>query len=204
MLEYKQKGEMSVRIVKEPDVRKQEILEGALRVFAQKGYDRATISTIAKELNISQGLCYRYFPSKEDIYTAAIERYADLILETYQDQIREEKHICQWVDEIGERITRLTAAETKDQQLYDFFHGANCRRLHDELMLKVAARRLPQIRQVLRNAKAKGEIHVDDPDTVAVMGLYGEVGVLLTAGDATGKRAETIRQSWLRLLGLLP
>ena len=191
-----------MRIVKEPDVRKQEILEGALRVFAQKGYDKATIATIAKELNISQGLCYRYFPSKEDIYTAAIERYADLILETYRDHGQEEKHIRQWVDEIGERIARLLAAEAKDQQLYDFFHGANCRRLHDELMLKVADRLLPRIQQVLRNAKAKGEIFVDDPDTVAMMGLYGEVGVLLAAGDVAGQRGETIRQSWLRLMGL--
>ena len=62
-----------MRTVKEPDVRKKEILEGAIRVFARNGYDRTTISDIAKELNISQGLCYRYFSSKEDIYRAAIE-----------------------------------------------------------------------------------------------------------------------------------
>ena len=39
-----------MRTVKEPDVRKQEILEGAIAVFAKKGYDRTTISDIAKEL----------------------------------------------------------------------------------------------------------------------------------------------------------
>ena len=71
----------AMRTVKQPDVRKQEILDGAIRVFAKNGYDRTTIAGIAKELNISQGLCYRYFPSKEDIYHAAIEKYADLILQ---------------------------------------------------------------------------------------------------------------------------
>ena len=42
-----------MRTVKEPTVRKQEILDGAIRVFAKYGYEKATISTIAKELKIS-------------------------------------------------------------------------------------------------------------------------------------------------------
>ena len=57
-----------MRTVKEPDVRKQEILDGAIRVFAEKGYDKTTIGILAKELGISQGLCYRYFSSKEASY----------------------------------------------------------------------------------------------------------------------------------------
>lgn len=57
-----------MRIVKDPEVRKKEILMGALKVFSKKGYDKTTITDIAKELVISQGLCYRYYASKEDIY----------------------------------------------------------------------------------------------------------------------------------------
>ena len=64
---------MYMRTVKDPDTRKQEILSGALLVFAQKGYDKTTISDIARELGISQGLCYRYYASKEEIYDAAVE-----------------------------------------------------------------------------------------------------------------------------------
>ena len=148
-----------MRTVKEPDVRKQEILDGALRVFAQKGYDKATIATISKELNISQGLCYRYFPSKEDIYNAAIEKYADLILEDYLANRKTEKSIREWVAGIAESIGMLTAAETKDPRLHAFFHSSNSSRLHNELLLKVAERILPHIQQVLRKAKEKGEIN---------------------------------------------
>ena len=69
-----------MRTVKDPDTRKQEILSGALLVFARKGYDKTTISDIARELGISQGLCYRYYASKEEIYDAAVEEYADIIV----------------------------------------------------------------------------------------------------------------------------
>ena len=53
-----------MRIVKGPEERRQEIVDGAIRVFARKGYEKTAISDIAGEIGISQGLCYRYFPSK--------------------------------------------------------------------------------------------------------------------------------------------
>ena len=43
------------------------ILDAARRVFARKGLG-ATISDIAEEAGVSQGLAYRYFSSKEAIF----------------------------------------------------------------------------------------------------------------------------------------
>jgi AcrR family transcriptional regulator len=39
----------------------------AAKVFAQKGYDRATVREISEELNISSGLIYYYIGAKSDI-----------------------------------------------------------------------------------------------------------------------------------------
>ena len=191
-----------MRTVKEPDVRKQEILDGAIRVFARNGYDQTTISSIAKELHISQGLCYRYFPSKEDIYNAAIEKYANLILEENLDMKQGEKPVKDWIKDIAKSIGQLTAAETKNKNLYAIFHGDNSERLHNELLLKVASKLLPYIQDILRNAKEKGEIQIDNPEQIAIVGLYGELGVFLTKGLTDEERIETIQTSWNRLLNL--
>ena len=191
-----------MRTVKQPDVRRQEILDGAIRVFARNGYDKTTIAGIAKELNISQGLCYRYFPSKEDIYHAAIEKYADLILQAYLSQRQSEQHIQAWIDSIADSIGCMTAAEKQDEGLYALFHGSNSEALHNELLLKVAARLLPYIQQVLRCAKDKGEIAIDDPEQMAIIGLYGELGVFFEKGLTPDVRLHTIRLGWNRLLGL--
>lgn len=188
--------------MKQPDVRRQEILNGAIRVFAKNGYDKTTIAGIAKELNISQGLCYRYFPSKEDIYHAAIEKYAELILQAYLSRRQGEQHIRVWIDSIAESIGYMTAAETQDEGLYALFHGGNSEALHNELMLKVAQRLLPYIQQVLCRAKEKGEIAIDDPQQMAVMGLYGELGMFFEKGLTNDARLSAIRTGWNRLLGL--
>ena len=54
-----------MRISKEPEERKQEILETAMKLFAQNGFEKTSISDIAREIGVAQGLCYRYFPSKD-------------------------------------------------------------------------------------------------------------------------------------------
>lgn len=191
-----------MRTVKQPDVRKQEILDGAIRVFAQKGYDKATIATIAKELNISQGLCYRYFPSKEDIYNAAIEKYADLILDEFLKNRKEGQSLKQRLENIPASIKALTAAETRDSDLYTLFHSQNGERLHSQLLLKVAEKILPYIQQMLADAKNNGEITVADPRATAIVGLYGQLGVFFTSGLAEEQQNAIIRDSWDRLLGI--
>jgi AcrR family transcriptional regulator len=49
------------------------ILDAALRVFARSG-PSASMAEIAEAAGVSQGLAYRYFASKEEIYYALIAR----------------------------------------------------------------------------------------------------------------------------------
>ena len=63
------------RITKNPEVRKQEILDTAIKLFCEKGYEQTTMLDISKAMNVSQGLCYRYFSSKEVIYQSVLDYY---------------------------------------------------------------------------------------------------------------------------------
>lgn len=48
-------------------VRRTQILEAAAKVFARKGFDRATITEIAQAARLSEGSIYNYFRSKEEL-----------------------------------------------------------------------------------------------------------------------------------------
>ena len=74
-----------MRVTKEPEVRKQEILDTALKLFGENGYEKTSITDIAKAIGVAQGLCYRYFPSKEALFDSAIEQYADVLVEQFVD-----------------------------------------------------------------------------------------------------------------------
>ena len=58
-----------------PDTRA-EILEAARLVFAERGFDRATIRTIAAEAGVDPAMIHHYFGTKDQLFTASIDRPA--------------------------------------------------------------------------------------------------------------------------------
>jgi len=54
--------------------RREQIMDAAMRVFAEKGFMRATNKDIALEAGITTGLIYHYFESKEALLKAIVEQ----------------------------------------------------------------------------------------------------------------------------------
>ena len=66
-----------------PPCFRREILDTATELFYKKGFSHTSISDIAQKAGISQGLCYRYFPSKKAIADAVSQTIALAILLVY-------------------------------------------------------------------------------------------------------------------------
>jgi AcrR family transcriptional regulator len=65
----------------EPGVdRRQHILEAALDVFADEGFEGATTKEIARRADVTPGLIYFYFRNKEELFCAAFEHNAHQML----------------------------------------------------------------------------------------------------------------------------
>jgi AcrR family transcriptional regulator len=54
--------------------REAEILEAAAKLFAECGYSEADTQTLADRLGVGKGTIYRYFPSKRELFLAAVDR----------------------------------------------------------------------------------------------------------------------------------
>jgi AcrR family transcriptional regulator/NAD-dependent dihydropyrimidine dehydrogenase PreA subunit len=61
------------RVTKTVDVRRQEIIDTARRLFMENGYDKTTIAEITSTLKVAQGLAYYYFKSKQELLYAVID-----------------------------------------------------------------------------------------------------------------------------------
>ena len=48
--------------------RREQILEGARRCFAEHGYEGATVAKLEREIGLSRGAIFNYFPSKEELF----------------------------------------------------------------------------------------------------------------------------------------
>ena len=66
---------MKIRIVKQPDERKSEIIKTAEKLFLEKGVHNTKISEIVETIGVAKGLFYYYFKSKDDVINAVIEHF---------------------------------------------------------------------------------------------------------------------------------
>ncbi len=48
--------------------RREQILEGARRCFAEHGYEGATVVRLERDIGLSRGAIFNYFPSKEELF----------------------------------------------------------------------------------------------------------------------------------------
>ncbi|MCG3138105.1 MAG: putative HTH-type transcriptional regulator YxaF [Phycisphaerae bacterium] len=63
------------------DRRREQILDRAIQEFARCGYSAADLQILADKLNVGKGTLYRYFPSKEALFFAAVDRVMILLNE---------------------------------------------------------------------------------------------------------------------------
>jgi AcrR family transcriptional regulator len=69
------------------DEKKSMILDAATKIFAEKGYQYATISEVAKEAGISTGLLYSYFKNKLDLLLSVVILFWQNINQTNQEKL---------------------------------------------------------------------------------------------------------------------
>jgi AcrR family transcriptional regulator len=68
-----------------PADRRAVIVAAALEVFADAGYDRASMRAVAKAAGITTPVLYDHFASKADLYAALVESEADALITRWEE-----------------------------------------------------------------------------------------------------------------------
>jgi AcrR family transcriptional regulator len=87
---------------RDPDATKERIFKAAAQDFAKLGFDGARVDRIAAAAKINKQLIYHYFGSKDDLFTAVLERaYLDIRTQEAAlelDSLRADEAILQLVE----------------------------------------------------------------------------------------------------------
>lgn len=81
----KNKKETNLIMARTPKIvedRREQIIEAAMRAFAQKGFARTSNRDVANEAGITTGLIYYYFENKEALLRAVLEAYSPVQIVT--------------------------------------------------------------------------------------------------------------------------
>ncbi len=65
------------------------LVEATARILVSEGFDKASTNRIAEVAGVSVGSLYQYFPGKEALVAAVIERHQEEIMETVRGELAE-------------------------------------------------------------------------------------------------------------------
>lgn len=143
------------------DERTAQIKAAALVVFARHGFVRTKMSMIASAAGISEGLIYRYFESKDILFSTIVEE----LLETAISEIQDSREMP---GTPYEQIRALTQSMLDEENKFAFMLILKARMKVDELP--------PQAQQLLKQTSA---------DT-----MMNRLLPILIKGQETGEFAE--------------
>ena len=73
-------------------IRREQIIEAAITLFAQQGFDGTSTRQIAGSIGITEGLIFHYFPTKADLLNAVLESRHGIIGELRRFLDQAEQH----------------------------------------------------------------------------------------------------------------
>lgn len=159
------------RIVKDPTVRRNEILDAAEQLMATRGYEQMTIQDIIDKLQIAKGTVYHYFNSKEAVLEALVVRMgeqieqfiipiiADPTLSALEKLLRYFSASDQW--KMSHRSFVLTFTR--------FWYTDENAIVHRKLLRDGLKRYMPYLSQIIRQGVSEGIFTSVYPDQTARM-----------------------------------
>lgn len=160
-----------MRVVKDAEERRNEILDVAERLFCAKGFDNTSTNDILQEIGIARGTLYYHFKSKEDILDAMIERLTNQMVA---------KASAIALDEslpVLERLTRTMLSLNIDNELGDMImeqvHRPQNALMHQKMEQMLLGRVNKLITKIAEDGIKQGIMQTDYPaEAVEMIMMY--------------------------------
>ncbi len=163
------------RTVKDPEVRKNELVDAAEELFKKKGYSGTSIADIVNKVGVAHGLFYYYFDSKEDVIDAIVEKLVDDFVVSINKIIDEQDLNAK------EKFKRLfySTFNRKKEKIYffDYYNQEENRLMYSKYMTNISDRVVPLITEIIEQGIEEGVFETKYPKEAVEFWLYGRLSM---------------------------
>lgn len=179
-----------MRDVKDPEIRRAEIMDAAMLLFMEKGYTNTTTQDIVDKVNISRGLLYYHFKNKEDILYCLVERYSEKLLRdihviVYDEDKTAIEKVRAFIDATIISTDNVSAEGTELQKTVDLKEN---RYMLDKLSHKLIEKLTIYFERIINQGIAEKEFSVKYPSETAEFLMTAYVFVSNNIGIKTSKK----------------
>lgn len=197
-----------MRVVKEAEQRRNEILDAADFLFGQKGFDGTSTNDILERVGIARGTLYYHFKSKEDIMDALIDRYSERLLGAAREAASKKEV------PVNERIIRTILAlnmggSMGGRELTRQIHQPQNALMHQKMRQAVINGVTPILSEIIEEGIGQGIYLTPFPyECMEMVVIYASTvfddGVVLMTREGRVRRVQAIIFNLERMLGVKP
>lgn len=172
------------RIVKDYNVRYNEILDCAQNFFYTLGYEQTSIQMIIDEVGIAKGTFYHYFHSKEELLDGVTQRMLHQTLEVLTPMMEDDQ--LNSLEKFNFFINYLSNWKVENKTFFKevmkvYYQEENA--LFREKIKQASIHfTVPLLSQIIRQGIEEGNFETDDPELAAEIII--EIGQLLSRNIA--------------------
>jgi AcrR family transcriptional regulator len=157
--------------------RRRQILQAAVRTFAERGYHATRVSDIAKEAGVAYGLVYHYYESKETLLEAIFKETWGAMLETVSSVEQLDEPARERVRKVTEIVLRTWKRDPNLVRVLvrEVTRSNQVQEETEEIDLAYRA-----LQRIVEQGQGNGEFRTDlDPRVTATI-WYGALEEILT------------------------
>lgn len=187
------------RVSKDPEERKEEIIEAARKLFEEKGYEQTMMSDISQALGISQGLPYRYFKSKLDLLDAVAAKLGrEFVRALAGYRFRPGMNAKEKLDVYFKLFEDMGSSK-----LISLLHRKDNSEIHRRVSETSFKSLLPQLIELIKEGNRQKVFDCPHVEEAAVFLAYGAMSVHdMVTPDNMHEKLEIIRDLFYRVLGI--
>lgn len=150
-----------MRVAKDAEERKNEILDAVDELFGQKGFDGTSTQDILDKVGIARGTLYYHFKSKEDIMDALIQRYSNRLLSAAQEIATDKK--IPVVERIIQVVMALNLSGGSSKEIMEHIHKPQNALMHQKIQRVIISGVTPIMTAIIREGIEQGLFNTPFP-----------------------------------------
>lgn len=155
------------------EARREAIIDAAASVFLEMGYERTSMNEVTKRMGGSKATIYSYFPSKEELFIAVVNRHATAHLADAVSELASpcalEVDLREILIRFGERMLMVLVNDNSALAVYRMVVAESGRSDIGMLFYESGPREcLQTISTLLESAMQRGELRNTDPHVAAL------------------------------------
>ena len=163
-----------MRVVKEAEERREEILDAAEKLFAAKGFDNTSTGDILDAVGIARGTLYYHFKSKEEILDSVIGRITNRLMQDAGEIVRKKE--LPVLERLTKAIMSLNVESKIGYEIMEQVHRPQNALMHQKMQATLLAGINPILTELVKEGIGQGICHTRYPESVVEMTiLYANV-----------------------------